>query len=195
MRLRRGLLIMVVTWLMVVLVGATAVWAVISRAGEDLVTGTSQPGLAATSSARVTTVAPSEPLERRSHRSKPPRETAEAEPTQAESPSTAASPEPTPPPPAPSSGASSSQPAQPAAQTTRTGTWNGKPGTVSMTCRADGTRGNYSVYARSGWVAETEQEGGGLEVHFHRQGGDGEIELKATCVAGKPVFREHGDGD
>ncbi len=195
MRPRRGVVVMLATWVAVVLVGATAVWAVISRAGEDLVTSASQPVLSAAASSPATTVAPSSrPLEHRPRKPKSSRPTPEVEPTPSASPSTVPSSSPPPPSSAPSSSGGGSTPSQPPAPpSSKTGTWNGKPGTVSMTCRSDGRRGNYSVYARSGWVAETEQEDGGIEVHFHRQGGEGEVELKAACVGGRPVFREDGD--
>lgn len=189
--LRRAALAAVAAWLAVVLVGATAVWAVISRAGEDLVTGESQPGLAQSSAAPLTTLAPPGPLEHRRSASASPRPSPRGGGTPSSSPSSTV-PAPTPTSPL-SSGPAGSDPPQPT-QTSKTATWNGRPGTVSVTCRPDGTRGSYSVYARSGWVAETEQEHGGLEVHFHHSS-SGEVELKAFCGGAGPRFEVDEDDD
>lgn len=187
---RRAVLAAVAAWLAVVLVGATAVWAVISRAGEDLVTGESQPGLAQTSAAPPTALASQPPLEHRPRSSASPKPSTRGD----GSPSSPATSSPTPTPTSPpSSGPTGSKPPQPT-QASRTGTWNGRPGTVSVTCRPDGTRGSYSVYARSGWVAETEQEHGGLEVHFHHSS-SGEVELKAFCGGAGPRFEVEEDDD
>ncbi len=192
MRRRGGILAVLATWLAVVIVGATAVWAVISRAGEELVTGSAQPGLGGvTSSAAPTSIATGPTLEQR------PRKSRTAQPGNgagggSTSPSAAASSSPPTGDTSPSPGTS---PAPPPAPSSRTETWNGKPGTVTLACRADGTRGQYSVYARGGWEAETEQEDSGLEVHFRRQDADGEVELKASCDGGRPRFEVHEDDD
>lgn len=194
MRRRGGILVVLATWLAVVLVGATAVWAVISRAGEELVTGSAQPGLGAVSSpAEPTAIATGPTLEHRPRKTRTAQPSDDAEVTEPASPSAPGGSSP-PPSGSPSPGPGSAPPPQPV-QTSRTDTWNGKPGTVSLTCRADGTRGQYSVYARSGWEAETEQEDSGLEVHFHRQDDDGEVELKASCDGGRPRFDVDEDDD
>ncbi len=199
---RRAMLAAVAAWLAVVLVGATVVWAVISRTGQELVSGDAlaQAGTTPSASAPpLQTTSPSGPIERRS--AKP-----SAKPSRSSSPSSpetsAPSSSPTSAPSSPSGSGSrpprnGGQPTSspPPAPARHSGTWRERPGTVKVTCQGSTLRLD-SLLPNAGWESELpEAHDGGLEVHFHRASGEGEVELKVWCSGGRPRFDAHGDND
>lgn len=197
---RRALLAAVAAWLAVVLVGASVVWAVISRTGQELVSGDAlaRAGSASSFSAPPPqTTSPSGPIKRRS--TKPSDKPSGQGSASSSSPddTATATPSTSPSPPSPTSGPgdtpSASQP--PPTTPKRSATWRGKPGTVRVTCRGSAMSLD-SLLTNAGWESERpEAHGGSLEVHFHRTSGDGEVELKAYCIGGTPRFEADEDDD
>ncbi len=193
MRARRALLAAVTAWLAVVLVGATVVWAVISRAGEELAASDRQPWdtASAARSADPEVSKPAKPIQRRPGKTRTPAEPSSSAPSSpgqqpSSSPSTGLAP-----PTAPSSGT------PPPPTNVITATWDKTPGTVRISCRGEVLLNNYYVSAHLGWETDGKPElsDGKLEVHFQQENGDGEYELTARCVGGSPQFVGHDDDD
>lgn len=193
MRLRRAFLAGFTAWLAVVLVGATMVWAVISRAGQELVAGET-PGTSATSPA-------TQHVEGGStihHRPRPTKGPAGDDPSGVPSaePSDTATEDPS----SPGSGSTGGKPDAPG-PTVRTGTWAGAPGRVTVSCRGALLLPNYVVSPNNGagWRPDdTEKSPGRLEVQFKKeQSGEdeAEYELTASCVEGVPRFSGQADDD
>lgn len=182
-------MVAVAAWVLVVAVGSTLVWAVISRAGEGVVSG----------SGDVTTLGvpqpgqptPGAPSNRPRHPSPTP--TAPAGPA-SQAPSTATPP--APPLPAPSSAAPSSTSATPAPQQApaQRRTWQGRPGVVVAECRGSSIR-LVGAYPNSGWSVQVEERGPQrLAVRFEGNDDQGETGLGARCVQGAPAYDASGDG-
>ncbi|MEZ5091863.1 hypothetical protein [Nocardioides sp.] len=198
MRMRRALLAGVAAWLAVVLVGATVVWAVISRAGQELSSGDgfARAGSAATSAGPRTT-SPSGPLVKRSHKpsGKPStKATSPSTPPTSSAPTDEATP--TSPPASSSPPKPPSTPKPPPGSTKHTATWIESPGRLTATCNGAKLTIN-SLIPNDGWESEKPEKKSDsvFEVHFHSEKSDKEVELTIACVAGRPDFHTHGDGD
>lgn len=195
---RRGLVVAATAWLVVVLVGATMVWAVISRAGQELVAGETGsgigPGQVAPREPRTT--GPQSPLKpRRSATPDRPRHspggrTDEASPDASTEPSSAGpSPSQQPPPPP-----DSASPPGGGGDESKTDTWSGAPGSFTVTCNGSSVT-SFSATQNGGWSVEAAREAGKVEAHYHKVGGEQEVEVTATCTAGGPRFSVHSDGE
>ena len=172
----------ILVWLVVVASVSALVWVVISRAGDDLVaseqtlmtTGTPPPVSDTTSPAPTPSGKPS-----RKPSSASPSPSAQVTPTPSASPSATPTEE-TSSPPSPSE--------TPAAAGERR-TWQGRPGSIVVTCGASGIR-LVSAQPANGFRAEVHDEDGSLEVEF--EGREDESGLHATvgarCVGGVPSF-------
>jgi hypothetical protein len=179
----------VVTWLVVVAVGSTAVWLVISRAGQDVGTAGEAPlGAAATvgEPGPPTLIPPSR--SERPDQSGPstasPTRTSTPEPPESPSPSatTQSPPEP---------------PAEPAAQRR---TWNGPGGLLTAQCRG-AMVSLVAAQPEGGYAVEVHDRGPEeLEVTFEAREDDSgqKSEVRARCLDGVPHFEsrtEHEGGD
>ncbi|HET7474821.1 MAG TPA: hypothetical protein VFJ97_02215 [Dermatophilaceae bacterium] len=60
-------------------------------------------------------------------------------------------------------------------------------GTVGVSCRADSITLRHAT-PRDGWSFQVQRQQHEIQVHFVRQGGNGESEVHAVCRAGAPVF-------
>ncbi len=178
MKPTRSVVLGVVAWLAVVAVGSTAVWLVISRAGEDVGAATQVPMRAAvTDAGRPTPRA--QPTGPRPHRLHTSPASPSGQPT-ATSPSATASPR-------------RSSPAAPAAQRR---TWQGVGGYVTAQCRGS----DISLVAAqpdAGFAIQVSDRGPEtLEASFAgREDESGRhSEVKAVCVGGVPRFESHSEG-
>jgi hypothetical protein len=196
MRVRRVMVVAALTWVLVVLVGSTLVWAVISHAGREVVSGEA-PVL---SRSATTSPKSSQPTVRDGETIKPrktqrPTKEPSSAGTGSGTPSSSSAPSSKPPSSShsagPSGGPSGGGPSGP--QATRR-TWNGAAGSVVVECTGASMTAN-SATPNSGWGVEAQKEGGTFQVHFHQTSGGKEVELSATCVGGTPRFDSHGDGD
>ena len=197
MRMRRALLAGVAAWLAVVLVGATVVWAVISRAGQELSSGDgfARAGSAASSAPGPRTVPPGGPLVKHTHRPRV-RPSKPASPSSAPATSAAPTEDATHTgAPASTSPPKSTSPPPPSGSTKHSATWSEDPGRVKATCDGAQLRLD-SLVPNPGWGFEKpELKSSSAEVHFHKEQGDREVELTVFCQAGYPKFDTHGDGD
>jgi hypothetical protein len=190
----------VVTWLVVVAVGSTAVWLVISRAGQDVGTAREAPvGAAAT----VADPGPSLIPPSRSERPEP----GSASPSRSGTPSTPGSPTTSgsgaaagggsSSPAAPESSATTQPPAAPAAERR---TWNGPGGLLTAQCR-DAAVSLVAAQPEGGYAVEVHERGPEeLEVTFEAREDDSgqKSEVRARCEGGAPHFEsrtEHAGGD
>jgi hypothetical protein len=165
MRVSRPILIGVAAWLLVVVVGSTMVWAVISRAGEGVVSADPP-----TSSAQPTTEPTTDPSKHPTRR-----------PTITDDPTSAS----------PSATGSSAPP--PTAEPVRR-TWQGLGGTVVVSCTGAAVS-LVGAQPDSGFSVEVHDRGPNrVEVQFEGRdddsGGEGEDEtrVRATCTGGVPAF-------
>lgn len=182
----RVLLGVFAAWLTVVLVGSTAVWAVISQTGKELVPMAGPPIQASVSAE------PTKP-------SKPGKPGASLAPS-----GDPIQPNPPPAPPTPTSGPSESEHVSGSGsagpdehpstggeheEQKARGSWKGRGGTVFAECSAHGIR--VSAIADSGYRAEAETDEGARrgKVKFEKFGEDGEeIAVYVTCGSDGPRF-------
>jgi hypothetical protein len=154
-----------VAWALVV-VGVSAItWAVIDAAGQDLLTGSS--------------LVPQESRSRapRAHVSAAPSHTAAVKPTTA--------------PTAPTEPASRTPETPTTPKPSRTGTWDGPPGAVSVRCAGEGIT-LVSASPNNGYRIEVDRGAQEIEVHFKSSAR--EYQVKARCGDGTPTFRVDSDG-
>lgn len=164
--MRRSFVAVVAAWLVVVAIGSTLVWAVISRVGDGLVTTADSSATSSTSS----------PAPTRTPTRTPSR-------TPSSSPTTSA-------PSSPVSSPPASPPPSSAAPESRSATWQGLGGMVVAECTGDAIR-KLSVLADPGFRVEVGNPGPEqLEVEFEgREDEEGsESKVRAVCVAGEPQF-------
>ncbi|MDO9497383.1 MAG: hypothetical protein Q7J48_16900 [Nocardioides sp.] len=174
MRMRRSFVAVAAAWLVVVAIGSTLVWAVISRVGDGLVT-TADSSVAPSTSSPTPSRTPS-PKPSRTPSPKPSR-------TPSTSPTTS-------PPSSPVSSPPVSSPPSSAAPVSRSATWQGLGGVVVAECTGDAIR-TLSVLADPGFRVEVGNPGPEqLEVEFEgREDEEGsESKVRAVCVAGAPQF-------
>jgi hypothetical protein len=169
--MRRSFVAVVAAWLVVVAIGSTLVWAVISRVGDGLVTtadsSVAPPSTSSPAPSRTPTRTPS--------------------PTPSRTPSTSPT---TSPPSSPGSSPPASPPPSSAAPESRSATWQGLGGMVVAECTGDAIR-KLSVLADPGFRVEVGNPGPEqLEVEFEgREDEEGsESKVRAVCVAGEPQF-------
>ena len=179
MRVSRAVLLGVAAWLAVVAVGSTAVWFVISSAGENVGTAEdTSPQAAATLRGPVT------PGAQRTHRPAHPLHSPTASPT---GPTTA--PHAT----APATSLSSPSTTSPPA---RLRTWVGLGGAVTAKCRGV-TISFMSAQPDRGFAVEVGDKGPvTVEVHFtgHEDQSGRQSEVTARCLAGVPRFANQSQG-
>ncbi len=170
-------------WLAVVALGSTLVWAVVSRAGDGLVSGAPLP------------ITPTEPSRTSPQPSigTPKSARPTASPTSSRSPTPVDPPEPTSEP-TTSGGTQNPEPSPDNPPTspdpTRSATWSGKGG--SVTARCTGPKIRVTAFPASGFnVDELEYEGlSQAKVKFQRNGAQElESEVTALCRNGAPQFR------
>lgn len=201
MRTRRAYAVAVAAWVLVVAVGSTLVWAVISRAGEGVVSGVDaaptlgvpQPvGPTSTARPRRPSPRPSAPS---GHVSRSPDRTTDSSP-----PAPTTTPGPPPASTAPTRGSTTGpasppiqQPASPQPSASRR-TWQGRAGVVVAECSGSRIR-LVGAYPNSGWSVQVEERGPQrLAVHFEGNDDQGETELGARCVQGSPAYDASSDG-
>ena len=168
MRATRAVLLGVAAWLAIVAVGSTAVWLVISRAGEDVGATTREP-------LRAAATAPTAPSQQRTVEHP---DRIRSSPVQ----------------PSPSSGPSSSAPPSTPAAETRT--WQGVGGVVTARCRG-AVVSLVAAQPDPGFAVEVGDRGpDALEVKFEGREDEGgrQTELHAGCVAGVPRFAAQTEG-
>lgn len=195
MRVRRAFVVAAAAWLAVVMVGATMVWAVISRAGQELVAGETIPGGSRPSVASgpgqvVQTSGPGAPLQRRKPSSSPSSGGA-TDPGQDPSTGPSEGPGASGSPGRPSGGSPSTGSTSPPSAQVKSATWNQAPGSVTASCKGPTLQRQWSVIEHAGWHADEPEYSAArnsLEVHFEENPGDGEYELWVTCVGGAPHF-------
>jgi hypothetical protein len=197
MKLRRAVFVAAAAWLAVVLVGATMTWAVISRAGQELVAGDTQPGALSSKSASPSapkTTGPDGPLKpRRSAKPDKPKGSrgASAGPSDTPTPSGQDSSPPSTEPSSPDSSTPPAPPPPPPSQpAVRSDTWSGPAGTFTVECRGSDLT-NLSAVPNSGWSVKVEREGNRADAHFKQSARDDEVEVHAVCTSRGPVFSDH----
>jgi hypothetical protein len=191
----RAVLVAVTAWVAVVLVGSSMVWAVISRAGEQVVvvdagasTGSASPSPHVTlPGAHLTPRHPHHPA--RSHG--PGDGESSASGTSSSSPSSSGGPG------TPSTGGKPSQHpsgTSPPAPVTRSATWSGAPGRFTVTCKGTALT-RYSLIANPQFSAEVDERGASsMKVKFESQGeNETETEVRAWCAGGPPRFSAESD--
>ena len=190
--MRRSFVAVVVSWLVVVAIGSTLVWAVISQVGDGL--GTTSGSPLAQSSTPSSSVSLAGPSPSRSHRTPSSASSSPSSPPSSSSsssspPSSGASASGTSP-----SGPSSSGPPSPPASTQgpepRRATWQGLGGTVVAECTGPAVR-QASVQPDPGFRVEVGNPGPEeLEVEFEgREDEEGShTHVRAVCVGGIPKF-------
>lgn len=159
---KRSVLLAVTAWVVVVALGSTMVWAVISRAGEGVV-ASNDPDPAADSSAAD--VEPSSPS---------PSPTPTDTPTSTSTPSPSRTPSPTGSPPTPA---------------VERGTWEGAAGRVVVQC-VGATISLVGAQPYGGYGIEVDARGPSrVEVEFERaDDSDSRRRVRATCLDGLPRF-------
>lgn len=167
--MRRSFVAVVVSWVVVVAIGSTLVWAVISHVGDGLVTTADTPRSSSTSGAsRTPSTAPTR---------------ASTAPGKTESPSV--KPSVTPP----------GDPSSSAAPQPQRATWQGLGGTVVAECVGGAVR-QVSVQPDPGFRVEVGNPGPEeLEVEFEgREDEEGSSShVRAVCVSGAPRFTAETD--
>lgn len=199
MRVRRGIVAALAAWLTVVMLGSAVVWAVISRAGEDLVSNGTQPGGYAASGGQGarTTVGPGQPIKSRRHHpsgspsrsgdpSSGPSSSGADSQGPSQGPSSAPSTDPGKPDP-------SSPPTSPPAPVTHDDSRSVAGGTVFAACRGAALT-SVSGVPNAGYRLEKEQGAGWAEVKFESTGSEREIKVRVTCSGGYPRFSVQDDG-
>lgn len=159
---RRTVVTGLVAWALVVAGVSAITWAVIDAAGQDLLAGSS--------------LVPQESRSRapRAHPGAAPSRTAAVKPSTAPAEPASRTPEP-PTPQVPS----------------RSGTWEGPPGAVSVRCAGEGIT-LVSASPNNGYRIEVDRGAQEIEVHFKSSAR--EYQVKARCSDGTPTFRVDSDG-
>lgn len=196
---RHAFLAAATAWLAVVAVGATLVWAVISRTGQELMSGDGLEGAGPVDSSAeaIRTTGPDQPLKHRKVRpddaSGSPTDSPSAQPTGSPS-SVPSGAESRPPGDGPDDGQPHDAPSSPS-PSVRTATWKGPPGAVTISCKGSALQPNFVVLPSSGWGLDDKPEvsSSHLEVHFKKDDDQGEYELTAGCEDGRPEFHGHSD--
>lgn len=213
MRITRTYVLAASAWLVLVVVGAVLVWAVISRAGQGVVT---QPGAPLGAGAPITAPPSERPDRPRSEKSSQPRPSSSATgspsrpstgspgarppssppsssppPPVNASPGSGPGPGPGPGPssspqnPPPSSSPSSPKPTQDSGVRR---TWQGSAGAVTVECRG-GSISLEGAQPNSGWSIEIDRSGPEeVQVDFESNDGDRRTRVQAECVGGTPRF-------
>lgn len=197
MKRSRSVAVGMAAWLTVAALGSAMAWAVISRAGGEVVSGS--PAATATRDSRPSAEPSRTPEQReRSPRGTPvpgpglsspppsPRASATSTPPL---PSTTGSPSP-PPPLAPSSSAALPSPPPPSPPVERHWTWQGPGGTIVVTCRGE-RAALEAAQPDSGYQVSIRDSGPDrVEVEFEGQGAneDARTRVRATCVSGQSRF-------
>lgn len=189
---RRSLLVAVTAWLVVVLLGSTMVWAVISRAGREVVAEDGGQIAAATSPAADPSSA--HHTKRAGHG---PRHHASARPSSDPTGPGAAT---------DSASGDSSRPhsdhsddtspthSSSAAPQTREGAWSQVGGTITLACTGS-TISSWGATPDQGWKASAEKHSSELEVKFTASGeNDRQVEVQASCAGGNPHFHSERSG-
>lgn len=167
MRRRLPLVAWAALWAVVVVLSATSVWWAISRAGAH-VTGLTSPPL----SSSIVTVTPAPQAT----------PTPLATPTPSPKPTSPATPRTTP---RPTSSATRTHNPPPTAVQ---GSWSGKAGRVTATCRSRQIRLDAAVPS-DGFTVEIGNRGPEtLEIEFHKTGGESEFKVEGVCRGTGPVF-------
>lgn len=190
MKLARSLILGTLAWVLVVAVGSTLVWTVISRAGQEVVAPTEPMIVAGRTLERSASPSRS--------RSASPSESASPSPSQPPSTSVPASTPPAVPPAAPASSPSSSasdpdpDTAAPVAQRR---TWQGEGGLVVAQCRG-ATMSLVAAQPDAGYAVDVGERGPEtLEVEFDGRGDNSgkRTRVEARCMAGVPQFNASSD--
>lgn len=171
MKARRDVALAVVVWVVVVVVCASLVWAVISRAGRG-VAGGDDPLPAAERSAPAASDSAGTPTR---------------SPSRSPSGSSSSSSS------SPSSSDPSSGPGSPAVTVRRS--WQGRAGVVFAECRGTAIRLT-GASPTSGYAAEVDDSGPDrVRVEFESEDGDRRTWVEAECRAGVPAFTEDRQGE
>ncbi len=174
LRLRTAALALLL-WVLVVAVGSTLVWVVISRAGEGIATR-------GNALAPTTDLPPTNDAARRQRLSSRPPASVSPAPTLRPSD-----------PPATTTAPSTS--AGPAAQRR---SWSGSAGLVIVDCRGDAASLVVAQPSADGYAVEVKDRGPSrVEVEFQGRGDEdgAEATIVASCVGGVPVFGRGASGD
>ena len=190
-------------WLAVAGLGSAMTWAVISRAGGEVVSVS--PAATASRDARPSAErSPSPDQRERSPRgtavpgpspsSPPPVPSASAPPTQPSpsAPSTSSQP-----PSAPSTSTALPSPTRPSTTAERHSTWQGRGGTIVVSCRGERSALE-AAQPDSGYQVRIRDSGPDrVEVEFEGQGAneDARTRVRATCGSGEPRFEADVDRD
>jgi hypothetical protein len=166
MKGRRNVALAVGLWVLVVVVGMSLVWGVISRAGRG-VAGSDEP---------LAEQAASSPSGRTSTSAPPSSSPSDSSSSPSAAPSNTTSPRPG------STGRSERR------------SWQGVEGVVSAECRETSVRLTGAV-PRSGYAAEVDDSGPArLRVEFESGDGERRTRVEAVCRSGSPSFTEHRHG-
>ena len=213
MRINRTYALAATAWLVLVVVGAVLVWAVISRAGQGVVT---QPGAPIGEAAPVTSPPPSKSADRpKSPKPSKKRPSASASaspggpstsgpsgprsssgtpnsgPTQPAPTSAGAGPGPGPGPSSPPNNPPSSSAPPPPKPTQDSGvrrSWQGSAGVVTVECRG-ATISLKGAQPNSGWSIEINERGPEeVRIDFESNDGDRRTRVQSECVGGTPRF-------
>lgn len=188
----------VVMWVLVVLVGSTMVWAVISRAGREVV-GVASPRNAAAAGPRQFSqhVRPAtQPLQHHSPSTRGggqggPHAAGHDDPDGTESPGDSTKPGGTGQTPSPDDDGPSQTP--PSAPSPRRDTSDGRGGSVTAECTGE-RLSDFNAVPDDGYGAEVERHYSSLKVEFKAQGGGEDVEVEAWCRSGAPHFSRDGGG-
>jgi len=174
---RRMWVLAVLAWVGVVIAGSALTWIAIDRAGQQVTgspasTTTTQPPVIGTVGPPPTGPTPSAPGQ-----SGPSASTSAPLPTTSPSPTHAPTTRP---------GTSTPRTSSPPVTRTETRTWSGTGGWLTVSCTG-GRATLKSASPNDGWSFERGDDAGdAIEVKF--EGGDTEVKVRATCVAGVPQF-------
>jgi len=172
MTFQRTVALAVAAWLVVVIAGATLVWAVISQAGQGVVDDDPDAAPAADG---TNGASPS------------PGDTFSSSPSPSRSPTRSPSGSPS----GPSSGQSSG--GAPVTGTPVTRAWQGPAGYVAAECTGSVIRGAGS-HPNPGWTIELDDNGPDrVRVEFESSDGDQDVRVEAFCVDGVPTFQVDDD--
>ncbi len=199
MNLRRAAVVAVTVWVAVVLVGSTMVWAVISRAGREVIAVSDAPRAPASSSASPRTkpghagtgrpsTHPSRRHSQRPDSSASPSDDGSQPSGTESSPGGQSSPSHTS---HPGGGQTSTPPAGPSP---RRDTWSGRGGTVMLECTGPRIT-DVSAYPDAGYRYKVEDKTtSSLEVKFVGSDEEHEVEVHGYCQGGVPHFEADDDG-
>jgi hypothetical protein len=199
---RRGVIVSVVAWVAVVLLGSSMVWAVISRAGQEVVT-VGDPANATAGPATLpgpTLSQKARPSDKPSKSSKPgkPGSSSSSEPDQSPGSSSTGSVASSQAPTSNQSPSPSNPPASSPPPPVKRGSWSGPGGSVSAGCRGTTLADVAAIPAAGFKVDEVEKGAHEATVKFLETGDGGrEVEVHVTCSGGTPHFsaESHDTGD